>query len=164
MDLWLTCINKGSLLASSLCNRSPFFGRLAYRQKRMELVAQNAIDQIIGHAELKVARESNAPTIAPMPKRKVPASEDAVPAIWGNSSRMTAIALDDTIDTHPTNAATPTTSDQNPRPSSALMTIHAATINWIHNPARNIFNAPIRRTKRLLKMVITNRKTMFSAK
>ena len=24
---------------------------------------------------------------APMPKRKVPASEDAVPAIWGNSSR-----------------------------------------------------------------------------
>ena len=50
----------------------------------MELVAQNAIDQIIGHAELKVARESNAPTIAPMPKRKVPASEDAVPggSLW----------------------------------------------------------------------------------
>ncbi len=95
----------------------------------MEQAAQSAIDQIIGHALLKVASDSNAPTIAPIPKRKVPANEDAVPAICGNSSKMTAIALDETIDTQPTNAATPTTSAQNPMPISALKTIHTAIAN-----------------------------------
>ena len=47
----------------------------------MELVAQNAMDQIMGQAVLKVASDNSAPTIAPMPKRKVPASDEAVPAI-----------------------------------------------------------------------------------
>ncbi len=42
---------------------------------------------------------------------------------------MTAIALDETIDTQPTNAATPTTSAQNPMPISALKTIHTAIAN-----------------------------------
>ena len=76
----------------------------------------------MGHAVVKVAIESNAPTIAPMPKRNVPAREEAVPAMCGNSSRITAIALDDTIDTQPTKAATPTTSAQKPTPRNALTT------------------------------------------
>ncbi|MNY17787.1 hypothetical protein D3C86_1511270 [compost metagenome] len=72
--------------------------------------------------------------------------------------------LDDTIDTQPTNAATPTTSAQKPTPKKAVSTIQIAITNWIHSPARNILMAPTRRTKRLLMMVITNRNTMFSAK
>ena len=74
------------------------------------------------------------------------------------------MALDDTIDTQPTKAATPITSDQKPTSSSAQTTIHTAMANWIHSPARYMRNAPTRRTNRLLNMVIRNRKTMFSAK
>lgn len=92
----------------------------------MELTAQNAIEISIGQAVVKVAIDSNAPIIAPIPKRNVPASDDAVPAICGNSSRITAMALEETIDTQPTNAATPTTSDQKPTSSSAHTTIHTA--------------------------------------
>ena len=83
----------------------------------------------IGQAVVKVAIDSIAPTIAPMPKRKVPASDDAVPAICGNSSRITAIALEETIDTQPINAAMPSTNDQNPTSSSAVTTIQIAITN-----------------------------------
>lgn len=81
----------------------------------MELVAQNAIAHSIGRAVLNVAIDSNAPTMAPMPKRNVPASDEAVPAICGNSSRITAIALEETIDTQPTKAATPPPAPRSPR-------------------------------------------------
>ena len=74
------------------------------------------------------------------------------------------MALEETIDTQPTNAATPTTSDQKPTSSSAHTTIHTAIASWIHSPALNMFNAPTRRTKRLLMMVMMNRNTIFSAK
>lgn len=130
----------------------------------MELLAQKAIEISIGQAVVNVAIDSSAPTMAPIPKRNVPASEEAVPAICGNSSRITAIALEETIETQPMNAATPNTSAQNPTPNSAHTTIHAAIANWIHSPARNMFSALTRRTKRLLIMVMTNRKTTFSAK
>src|SRR5690606_33139993 len=125
----------------------------------MEQVAQRAIAHSIGQAVLNVAVESSAPTIAPIPKRNVPASDEAVPAICGNSSRITAIALDETIDTQPTNAATPTTSAQKPTPSNALNTSQIAITNWIHSPARNIFSAPTRRTKRPLIMDIPHTNT-----
>ena len=78
--------------------------------------------------------------------------------------KITAIAFDETIDTQPTNAATPTTSAQKPTSKKAVNTIQIAITNWIHRPARNIFSAPARRTKRLLIMVMTNRNTMFNAK
>ena len=81
----------------------------------MELLAQKAIEISIGQAVVNVAIDSSAPTMAPIPKRNVPASEEAVPAICGNSSRITAIALEETIETQPMNAATPNTSAQNPR-------------------------------------------------
>ncbi len=61
------------------------------------------------------------------------------------------MALDDTMDTQPTKAATPITSDQKPTSSSAQTTIHTAMANWIHSPARNIRNAPTRRTNRLFE-------------
>ena len=64
----------------------------------MELLAQKAIEISIGQAVVNVAIDSSAPTMAPIPKRNVPASEEAVPAICGNSSRITAIALEETID------------------------------------------------------------------
>ncbi len=38
------------------------------------------------------------------------------------------------MDTQPTKAATPITSDQKPTSSSAQTTIHTAMANWIHSP------------------------------
>lgn len=84
---------------------------------------------IIGHAELKLANARSAPVNAPIPKRNVPANEEAVPAMWGNSSSITAIAFEEIIETHPIKIATPRTSDQKPMSRLALTTNHIAITN-----------------------------------
>ncbi|MNF12521.1 hypothetical protein D3C76_1771920 [compost metagenome] len=61
----------------------------------------NAIEETIGQALLPGAIASIAPTNAPMLKRKVPAREDAVPAICGKSSRITAMAFEEIMAIHP---------------------------------------------------------------
>ncbi len=73
------------------------------------------------------------------------------------------MALDDTMDTQPTKAATPITSDQKPTSSSAQTTIPHRHGKLDPQPGAEQRNAPTRRTNRLLNMVIRNRKTMFSA-
>jgi len=61
----------------------------------------SAIEVTIGQALLPGAIDSTAPTSAPMLKRNVPAREDAVPAICGKSSSITAMALEEIIAMHP---------------------------------------------------------------
>ncbi|MNH39718.1 hypothetical protein D3C79_1009300 [compost metagenome] len=72
---------------------------------------------------------SIAPTNAPILKRKVPASEDAVPAICGKSSRITAMALDEIMAIQPRYTATPITNAQNPRPIALTASNHNPMTN-----------------------------------
>ncbi len=82
----------------------------------MELVAQNAIDQIIGHAELK-SQEKVMRQQLPLCRNGRFLPRRCRSRHMGKLIKNDRHRIDDTIDTQPTNAATPTTSDQNPAPA-----------------------------------------------
>ena len=77
-------------------------GLEAYRNNIIAAKMHKNIELTIGHSLRAEASANNVPTTAPRLKRNVPASDEAVPAICGKSSKITAIAFDVIIAIHPT--------------------------------------------------------------
>ena len=83
----------------------------------------------IGAAVSIFIKATREPTVAPIPKRTLPAMEFAVPAMVGNFSKIDAIALEEISEFCPTKIATPSAIDQKPRSKKATNISQIPAIN-----------------------------------